>query len=327
MKKHVVLLFILFFSAIPFFVKAMTISPPRVEYNVKPGDVIEDSFVAINESDSDNTFIISFDNVTAGEDEEGTPNFTGDLDAPTGLVQWLTVNKDPMVLKARGQYNFPFTIKVPTDAQPGGHYGVICIGEAKGRENGVIMPAVIGDVCALIMMNVEGDVIVDGKIAEFSTDKEFYSSLPVNFLTRFKNNGTIYLKPVGQIIIKNIFGMTVAKIDFNKDQFGGYNVLPQAIRRIPTIWQKTEVPNDASEFTKEYKNFGMGLYTAELNINYGMQEKQSISSIVKFWVFPWQIILVVLAVIMILSFAFRQYTKSVVRRMLKSEELLKNKEQ
>ena len=318
MKKYFFgMVFFALFLFFPFLSRAVTISPPKFEFNVKPGDTIEDTLMVINEFDRDTSFLITLDNVTADEGEEGYPKFLSDMNAPTGLAQWITINRDPAVIKSRGQYDFPFVINVPKDAQPGGHYGVICIGESQGR-TGASMPSVIGDLCTLVLMNVDGDVIVDGKILEFSTDKEFYSSLPVNFLTRFKNSGTIYVKPTGSLVIKNIFGMRVASVEFNEE--GTFNVLPQAVRRIPTVWQKKELPKDASEFIKELKNFAIGPYTAELNIMYGVKAKQTASSVTRFWVFPWQVMIAVLVILIVLYFVIKQYNKAVVRRALKKNE-------
>ena len=44
----------------------------------------------------------------------------------------------------------------------------------------------------------------------------FFFQLPENFNAIFKNDGNTYLKPQGEILIKNIFGRKIAAFNINE---------------------------------------------------------------------------------------------------------------
>ena len=74
--------------------QALTISPARAEITGDPGETITDSFLLINEQNSDETFYTSVENFDS-QGETGTPNFTNSKE---GLPSWIKVT-DKVVLK------------------------------------------------------------------------------------------------------------------------------------------------------------------------------------------------------------------------------------
>lgn len=63
-----------------------------------------------------------------------------------------------------------------------------------------------------VLMSIGPKALPRGYLEEYSTPA-FRTSGPVPFTVKIKNNGTHYFTPKGVILIKNIFGQTVGKID------------------------------------------------------------------------------------------------------------------
>ncbi len=116
-------------------------------------------------------------------------------------------------------------------------------------------------------------------IEEFSSNI-FFEKGPVPFTIRVKNTGSHFIRPMGKIIIKNIFGQNIGKLDLVS-----VNVLSNSIRAIPNaLWKE---------------DFLLGLYTATLNISMSGEDPVIIKEI-HFFAFPFQgLIMTLIAVIAI----------------------------
>jgi hypothetical protein len=143
---------------------------------------------------------------------------------------------------------------------------------------------------------------------EFSTDESVYDTLNVGFTIRLKNTGTVFQRPQGFIIVENMFGTQVEFGDQKLklvDEQSVVGILPGSERRY--------------RVTTASESFGLGRYTATLNIVYG-DEQQRISNSdfsVTFWVLPFKqialFIVGVLAVIFGGVLALRAYVRRALR--------------
>ena len=106
-----------------------------------------------------------------------------------------------------GAVDVPFSIVVPPDASPGGHYAAILIGTgAPSVQPGISQVGVSSFISALIFVRVSGAVHESAAIQEFSTDRSFYENPDVRFTLQVKNNGDVHVRPVGIVQIYNVFG-------------------------------------------------------------------------------------------------------------------------
>lgn len=132
----------------------------------------------------------------------------------------------------------------------------------------------------------------------------------------FQNSGTVHLKPQGVIRVTNMFGGTSAVIPVNA---AGGNVLPDSNRVYSAKWQKAELPENASELVKEWKNFGFGPYTATLILNYG-ETNQVVSAETSFWVMPWMLVVLFIILLVVIALLVMQYNKWIVARAVKGKK-------
>ena len=140
-------------------------------------------------------------------------------------------------------------------------------------------------------------------LEEFSSGL-FYESGPVPFTVRVKNKGIHFIKPKGDIIIKNMFGQSIGKLDLMS-----VNILSDSIRAIPNALYVQELRSQDNlspyaKFTLDFKrpivlwkeHFLLGFYTATLNI-YLFADGPSFTKSIHFFAFPFQGMIVIVFVL------------------------------
>jgi hypothetical protein len=291
---------------------ALTISPARLELAGDPGKTISGEFLLINEQESTQTFYSSAENFES-QGETGTPSFTS---AKEGLATWISV--DPQITLEKGeQKKIPFTITIPQGADAGGHFAAIFLSTAptNAEQGQVAVGAKIG---VLVLLRVSGDIKEGGGITDFdtTTGKRFFTSLPINFTYKFNNTGNDRVNPTGTLSIRNSLFIKTDELQANPTQG---NILPGSTRRFDVTWGKNEDLKNKNFFgiaLYQFQHFALGLYTAKLDISYGTSGTADASKM--FFVFPWQLIVLLIPALLILFFIFstllKKYNQWVIRK-------------
>jgi len=303
---------------------ALTLSPPLLEFGIEPGGEIISKIRVINETKETTTLYISTANFTA-KDETGNPYFL--FEEEGGLADWIKINPGPVVLLPSERQDIPFIIEAPKDAESGGYYAAIFFGTSppiaeKAEEGGRI--AVAAKLGTLLLLRVSGDVTITSTLQEFHilNNQRFFNRLPVQFWYRLKNSGNLHIRPFGEIEIKNMLGLTSAKVSLNPTEGA---VLPHSIRRFETKWQKIEPPkieyrnffqNFFAEALAEARNFAFGRYTTRLN--FANIPEANIGEKLSFWVFPWRFLLILLIAIFgvgfIITTLIKRYNRWIINK-------------
>lgn len=307
---------------------ALTITPVRLEIKGDPGQVLSEEVTLINDRDTAQTYYVTYANFEA-QGETGTPNF---VDAKDDIGTWME-SLGTVVLAPNESKIIQIKISIPKTADPGGHFGAIFWGTQPpaAEANAVSIGAKTG---LLVLLTVNGNVNEQGGILEFATKNKqtFYTSLPVNFYYRFQNSGDNRIKPAGDIVMKDMIGITAAKVPGNPVDG---NILPKSIRKFETTWQGKDGAQEVLDKDKggffdnvkrEWRNFAFGHYRAELSLAYGTKNEISTATY-SLWVFPWHltIFVIVLAIIIFIigRWLIRRYNKWVIAQaemMLKREQ-------
>lgn len=320
-------LFSLAMSFIPFAgASALTVSPPFFDYRLNPGDTNLDVIKLYNESSQEIKVWPILQNFTADDKEAGNPVFyDADKDPKgTALAPWIKVDPTPIVIPPLQRANLTFAINVPKDrVQPGGHFGAIMLSlQPPDAKEGV---AVAGQIAALILVNISGDVREVGSIAEYGFKKPaaWYNYRPVDFFVRFENSGNAHLRPVGNVFIKDFMGRQVASLIVNPDF---RSVLPQSIRRFDFGWAGygSAEPSKSvwEEIKHEWNNFALGKYTATLVMNYG-SKNQVVTDERVFYVWPWRLMALAGLLLLVLIILFRSVGRAWKRSVIKQYEKTK----
>lgn len=249
--------------------KTITVIPPRFELFANPGDSLTELVRIRNESDFPVTYTIVVEDFSAsGEEghvvleEEGTETFS--------LASWIEPETRDIVLQPQEERSFTFSINVPRDAEPGGHYASVLFQSGSDPVPGAAN--VTQRVGTLVLLRVSGNVTEQAVIETFEAPN-YSQSGPVPFTLRLRNDGNTHIRPQGTIIITNLFGQKVQEVPLQ-----GANVLPGAIRKMDqTVWDQENI---------------IGHFTATLVATYG-QQNLPLTAATKFTVIsPTAIILI-----------------------------------
>lgn len=282
--------------AFPLLSQAVTVGPVKLEYLVDPGDVISGEIFLFNETKEAKTFYPVFEKYT---EIDGQKKF---LTGQSEIAEWFELPYSK-TLGSNEQTKIPFTLRIPENAEPGGHFAVMWWGNAppvkeKGEQVSIVTRAGI-----LVYMRVSGEFDDSGQLVSFSTkgQKRVFSSRPISFDIVFESTGSVHLKPYGEVQIKNIFGRTKEVLKVNQDKA---QVFPKNKRTFNVIWSSPEANGNKEKIfgglKNEWRNFAIGLYKAELKLEYG-EEAREIKDKFTFIVIPWRTLILIGLFLIILS--------------------------
>ncbi|MDP3986039.1 MAG: hypothetical protein U1C53_03440 [Candidatus Veblenbacteria bacterium] len=257
---------------------AISLAPLTFELTANPGETVENVVRVYNNGDQPVTVVMQVqDFAAAGERGEVVLQ---EADNHTfSLASWVSVEPTDFVLPAKEFKPVTFKVALPPNAEPGGHYGTVLAsvtGVASGT--GAALAQKIG---SLILLQVPG--VISEQLALASLEAPGFSEYgPVTLTARFKNDGSVHLKPRGFVLVKGMTGREVARLDIPQQ-----NVLPTSVRRIDV------------DFLGKWH---WGRYTATLTAIYG-STNEPLSASVAFWIFPWKVSLAVLIAAFIVLYA------------------------
>lgn len=177
------------------------------------------------------------------------------------LSNWISIENANLTLAKGETREVRFNVKVPTNGEPGGHYGAIFF--SPGAPSGAQV-AVVQRLGVLILINVPGNIQIAGSMESFQVGKKLenkftsassFNAFPIAFETKFKNEGNTHLKPTGKIELIDENGETLRNVgkesitspagafigekmvDYIPVNDGLGNVLPKSERRFESVWE------------------------------------------------------------------------------------------
>lgn len=262
---------------------SLAISPPLFELSANPGDTLSHEIRVDNLTDKALSLKVDRkDFVAMGE--EGQAALT---DKPTrySLSSWIHPADDGFLLRQHASKTVKFTIRVPENAEPGGHFGSVVFKTVPKKDGDTSGLSIGQEIGALILLKVAGDVKEDGRIVSFRPRSSIVEAAPLAFETRFENTGNVQVVPSGTITVTDLFGRKLGDAHLESR-----TVLPGSVRKITTGWEG---------------NLWPGWYMATVSLGYGTKGQLATAS-TSFFVFPYKIILPILVILgLVAAFAYR----------------------
>lgn len=293
--------------------QALEIAPPVITLSGDPGQTIKTT-VNLRDVSSSPLVVTNEINDFTAAGLDGTPKIMLDEDTtgPYSLKGWISPVPH-LLLKPKEVKQVPVTIKIPADASPGAHYGVIRFtGTPPDLEDtGVSLSASLG---ALVLLKVNGDVKEGLSLAKFSVTHKgksgpVFEATPLEFSQQIKNTGNMFEAPTGQVTIKNMFGKTIAAVNVNLEK---RNILPDSVRQFTQPLDKSVIGNKML----------FGRYSAELKLTYGTK-KQTLDGKLAFWVIPYRLIggaiVGLIVAFFVLRFLIGRYNRRIINQAQKSK--------
>ncbi|MEK7605579.1 MAG: hypothetical protein AAB478_03600 [Patescibacteria group bacterium] len=185
-----------------------------------------------------------------------------------------TINLPP---KTKRDYDL--AISIPKDEPPGDYYfSLLFVSQASGELPQSSVSQAAGAVAVNVLLSIGPKTKTTGSIEDFSTSF-FQAEGPVPFTVKIKNTSSHFIYPKGQIIITNMFGQNIGKIDLLP-----VNILSNSTRSLPSKEQFVFAANKNTTNSKQVEQiqrlstsdqrplavwpetFLLGPYTATLTI-------------------------------------------------------------
>lgn len=221
--------------------ESITLSPVSRKYKVDAGQTVSDKLTIVNDGQVDYDFIVysrpySIPATSTGDYDYTKPNFTAapGNGAPKNAdaYGWIQFPKTKFNVKAGATVEVAYTMTVPKQAAPGGHYGVIFAEtqppQNQGEGNAVVRKKRVG---TILYSTVNGQFSTAGQLEK--TDIPFWQlEPPLKATSTVKNTGNTDFTNDTVYTVKDVFGNT--KFSETKQ----YTILPQTTRKMTFDWTR-----------------------------------------------------------------------------------------
>lgn len=207
--------------------ESILLSPTSKRYELDAGSSRSDSFKIINDGRSEFTFVV-YARPYSVNNEDYDPDFVSDVQN-ADAYKWVQFDQPSYQIKPGQTIDVNYTIRVPQNATPGGHYGVLFAEtQPSGQVNGtaIIRKKRVG---AILYTTVKGDIQTSGSF-EGAVVPFLQFKAPLAISQRVKNSGNTELSVKHGVTVSDLFGGVKFKAD--KEQF----VLPDTTRRLVNDW-------------------------------------------------------------------------------------------
>ncbi len=306
----------------------LSVSPQIFEIDAFLGESVENNIKIKNTSEVAMPINVRVVNFSAREDS-GEMFFDETLESR----EWLKMDSPDFILEPGERKNIGFSLDIPNDAEPGGHYLVILFEpqlpsfyfkEQQTRSIPIIGVLVMASIKSLSLEAVDTDKQIE--VVEFTIPEEqrmqnlektlasminlipavsaesisIVDKTPSSFLLGIKNNDIFHHKLEGDLFVYNIFGKKIGETKIART-----TILPGKTRQFPVaIAPQTPaylkwLPAGVSAFLA--KNTALGKYRAELVLAVdNSNDERRLSMLTNFWALPWRVGLPLLSLAVIL---------------------------
>jgi hypothetical protein len=287
---------------------SMTLTPPLFQLSLLPGATWSSTLRFTNNNSYDLVIHAFTQNFRATEDAGVSFSPIGTVPGANAyeLASWITPQGGAITVKHGATINIPFTIAIPKNAEPGGHYAAIVVGTTPSQ-SGDGEVSVGAQLSSLVLVRVIGDVLERGMIEDFASAHAIVQTQAAAFTLQFQNTGNVHVAPQGDIRITNMFGRDRGRIAIDgSNPFG--NVLPNSSRKFVFDWKG------------ERNFFDIGRYTARVSLTFGDNETKHVYYTAHFFVLPWIPFSVILGSFMFFAWFVRVVARRYVAQAILLEE-------
>lgn len=257
--------------------ESIVLSPATIRTTIDAGDTLNRTLKVINDGTITYDFVV-YASPYSVSDGDYTPNYT-ETKPNTNLYTWVSFEKTRYTLNPGENVEVPYTISVPADAAPGGHYSVI-FAETQIADDVTDQIARKKRVGAIVYATVDGDYILSGRQISGSIDWLQLGG-PITGLVTIENDGNTDFEMQEKMTVKNVLGGTVY------EKTGERIMLPKTTRDVSFAW--TESPL-------------MGLYNVSIETTVLDQK-----AVTQSWVLllpAWLLVVMALSIVGIIYYAF-----------------------
>jgi hypothetical protein len=283
---------------------SLGIYPPIIQIDAAPPAEVSSDIVIQNQGEESIILKIDIKPFKPKGTENGELSFLFDNDefgADPQMIERIKVYDEDneinsVTLSPKQEKKLNLKISIPKGQTPSDYYfSIIFISENTFSSDLNLSQAAAG-VAINVLLSVGPKEKPKGEIIEYSAPF-FLQKGPVPFKVRLRNESDFFITPKGAIIIKNMFGQTIGRIDLLP-----VNILAHSTRVIPSTENLKELTANWNE------NFILGPYTATLIIALS-EEGPLFKRDIYFIGFPIEVIIGIVIVIIIIVFITKRLRK------------------
>ncbi len=201
-------------AVVPVDIKGQLDGRGRYSYTAKPGSTITDWMGVTNFGNA--ALRLRIDAVDAFSTPEGAFALLPPQRKSRDLGAWIDPEKSTLVVPARTRVSVPFTLRIPTNAEPGDHVaGIVATADGSEPSKGDQQVAVNFRTGSRVYLRVTGDIV--GQLTIGNTSAEYLQvvdpfrkgSAQVDF--QIRNVGNIRLSGTGTVRIRDVAGRQVGQ--------------------------------------------------------------------------------------------------------------------
>jgi hypothetical protein len=308
----------------------LTTSPLPISLKAKPGETVETELRVRNSGAETERLKVGLMKFSA-YGEEGKPKLE-ERAAGDDYFDWVKFSRTEFEAAPNEWQSIKMTVALPKTAAFGYYYAVTFSRTSDKSAQADLETAVRGGSATLVLL--EADVPGAKRqiaLEEFSVGKRTYEFLPARFNIKLKNTGNIHTAPTGTIFV-NRGGKQLGTVDVNHTKG---NILPTSSRIFTADWSdgfpvyKPKIENGRVALKDgepvyelnwdlgELKKLRFGKYTATVVMVYDDGQRDvPLEGSVEFWVVPWRLIGLAIAVPLVPALAVYFIMKRRMKRQL-----------
>lgn len=240
------------------------------------------------------------------------------------IASWITFSAARFSVQPGQTFTQSITLKIPANA--GFSYAFSFVIKRTNQQASKSGRSLEPTVAVFALINVDRPGAVRAlEVTHFAASKGTYDYLPASFDIDFKNTGNTIVQPSGNIFIQRGSDDANPIATLAVNQSGGY-ILPGSTRTLRVTWDDgfqviTKKPqangSQKEELTWNWDKLSkirFGKYTAKLVAVYDDGHRDvPLQAETTFWVFPWQMLLGVLAIVALVGVGIWSMVRGAVR--------------
>lgn len=276
----------------------LAVYPPIIQINAKPPANVSAPVTVENLGSESIELELILKPFEAGDRENGQIKYLEEIPVEYSLIFQRVAVLDgseqitELTLGPKQKKELTLNINIPRETTPQDYYfSLVFVSSQASEQPDRTGTQILGGIATNILLTVAGEKKTEAVIQEFSAPL-FIEKGPVPFTVRVKNTGNHYIAPQGEIVIKNLLGQTVGKVELLP-----VNILAGSVRSLPSTGETGE------SLWKE--DFILGPYKAVLNLSFSNNGPRLSREII-FLAFPGISILAVIGSAIVLLYLFKR---------------------
>jgi hypothetical protein len=256
---------------------------------------------------------------------------------PPDISSWISFSQQKFSIQPGQWFTENITLNVPKDAGFSYSFALVINRQADPKPTGSGR-LIQGSLAVFTLVNIDRPGATSSlKVVSFTTSKHMYEYLPATFSISFRNTGNTIAQPYGNLFVQRSANSATPLANMAVNATKGY-ILPGTTRTVTANWNdgfpayKTVTNADGSTSQKLVWNWAnlshlrIGRYTAQLVAVYDQAGHDTpLQATLTFWVIPWKLLLIPLALLLLIVFAVFMLVRSIVRSIKKRNNKHKSK--